>query len=140
MVEFVDGSMKAQLGIPDMKLPIQYALTYPERPVSSYRRIDFATLRQLTFQPPDTERFPCLPLAFRALTMGGTSPAVLNAANETAVQMFLDGELPFSRIPDVIRQALDSHAPLHAFTLQDLERIDADTRHRSREEFALTIP
>ena len=132
MVEFVDGSMKAQLGIPDMKLPILYALAYPERPATASRRIDFETLRELTFYPPDTEKFECLPLAFRALQMGGTAPAVLNAANEVAVQMFLDGELSFSAIPFVIRDALNAHTPMHAFTLADLERIDGDTRERTR--------
>ena len=85
MVEFVDGSVKAQLGIPDMKLPIQYALTYPERPPSAFKRVDFAALGRLTFQDPDTDRFPCLALAFRAMREGGTAPAVLNAANEAAV-------------------------------------------------------
>ena len=132
MVEFVDGSMKAQLGIPDMKLPILYALAYPDRLPFSSRRVDFGTLREMTFHPPDMEKFECLPLAFRALRMGGTAPAVLNAANEVAVQMFLDGELPFSAIPSVIRDALDAHTPLHAFTLADLERVDAETRLRAR--------
>ncbi len=132
MVEFVDGSMKAQLGIPDMKLPILYALAYPDRPATASRRIDFGTLRELTFHPPDTEKFECLPLAFRALRMGGTAPAVLNAANEVAVRMFLDGELSFSAIPSVIRDALDAHTPMHTFTLADLERIDGETRERTR--------
>ena len=132
MVEFVDGSIKAQLGIPDMKLPILYALAYPDRLPFSARRIDFGTLREMTFHPPDLEKFECLGLAFRALRMGGTAPAVLNAANEVAVQMFLDGELPFSAIPSVIRDALDAHTPLHAFTLADLERVDAETRLRAR--------
>jgi len=132
MVEFVDGSMKAQLGVPDMKLPILYALAFPERPATAARRIDFETLRELTFSPPDTEKFECLPLAFRALQMGGTAPAVLNAANEVAVQMFLDGELSFSAIPSVIREALNAHTPLHSYTLADLERIDGETRERTR--------
>jgi 1-deoxy-D-xylulose-5-phosphate reductoisomerase len=139
MVEFVDGSMKAQLGIPDMKLPILYALAYPDRPPAASRRIDFGTLREMTFQAPDVEKFECLPLAFRALAMGGTAPAVLNAANEVAVQMFLDGEIPFSAIPSVIREALDAHTPIHPFTLADLERIDAGTRERVRRIQATTI-
>jgi 1-deoxy-D-xylulose-5-phosphate reductoisomerase len=139
MVEFVDGSMKAQLGIPDMKLPILYALGYPDRIPAFSRRIDFGTLRAMTFHPPDVEKFECLPLAFRALAMGGTAPAVLNAANEVAVQMFLDGEIQFSAIPAVIRDALDAHTPLHAFTLADLERVDAETRERVRKIQATTI-
>ena len=139
MVEFVDGSVKAQLGLPDMRLPIQYALTYPERLPSQYRRVDFAELGNMTFLPPDTERFPCLPLASHALAMGGTAPAVLNAANEVAVELFLAGKLPFCAIPAVIREALNAHTPAHEFTMQDLERIDAETRRRTRDEFALTI-
>ena len=139
MVEFVDGSMKAQLGIPDMKLPILYALAYPDRLPFSSRRVDFGTLREMTFHPPDMEKFECLPLAFRALRMGGTAPAVLNAANEVAVQMFLDGDLPFSAIPSVIRDALNAHAPLHPFTLADLERVDAETRLRARRIPATTF-
>jgi 1-deoxy-D-xylulose-5-phosphate reductoisomerase len=139
MVEFVDGSIKAQLGLPDMKLPILYALAYPARLVSSSRRIDFRTLREMSFLPPDMQKFECLGLAYRALQMGGTAPTVLNAANEVAVQMFLDGELPFSAIPSVIRDALDAHTPLHAFTLADLERIDGQTRARARGIQATTF-
>ena len=139
MVEFVDGSMKAQMGMPDMKLPILYALAYPDRPPAAARRVDFATLGALTFQAPDMEKFECLGLAFRALLAGGTAPAVMNAANEVAVQMFLDGEIPFSAIPGVIRDALDRHAPLHAFTLDDLERIDGDTRRQARRAPATTL-
>lgn len=136
MVEFVDGSTKAQMGIPDMKLPIQYALTYPRRLASGYRPLDFTVPARMTFESPDTRRFPCLPLAFRALNMGGTAPAVLNAANEVAVSMFLEGELPFSAIAGVIRLALDAHTPKDAFTIEDIENIDADTRIRTRGEFA----
>jgi len=139
MVEFVDGSTKAQLGIPDMKLPILYALAYPERVPAASRRIDFGTPREMTFHPPDVKKFECLPLAFRALAMGGTAPAVLNAANEMAVQMFLDGDIAFSAIPGVIRDALDRHTPLHAFTLGDLERVDAETRERVRGTQTTTI-
>ncbi|MEW6510442.1 MAG: 1-deoxy-D-xylulose-5-phosphate reductoisomerase [Bacteroidota bacterium] len=139
MVEFVDGSVKAQMGIPDMKLPIQYALMYPERPVSAFRRLDVAALREMTFLPPDTEKFQCLPLAFRALSMGGTAPAVLNAANEVAVSMFLERKLPFAAIPGVIGEALDGHTPMHAFTLEDLERIDAETRRTVWRHSAETL-
>lgn len=138
MVEFVDGSIKAQLSLPDMKIPILYALAYPDREVSSARRIDFHTMRQMTFSPPDTDKFECLPLAFHALRMGGTAPAVLNAANEVAVQMFLEGQLSFDAIPRVIRDALNAHAPLRSFTLSDLERIDAETRLRTRETYTFT--
>ena len=139
MVEFVDGSVKAQMGVPDMKLPILHALAYPDRPPAASQRVDFASLGALTFHPPDTEKFECLALAFRALAAGGTAPAVMNAANEVAVQMFLDGEIPFSAIPAVIRESLDTHAPLRAFTLDDLERIDGETRHRARRAPATTL-
>lgn len=128
MVEFVDGSIKAQLGIPDMKIPIQYALTYPDRPSASYPRIDFAALKQMTFFEPDLKKFPCLTLAFQALRAGGTAPAVLNAANEMAVELFLEERLPFTAIPLVIEEALAEHTPVANFALDDLLRADADAR------------
>ena len=128
MVEFLDGSVKAQLGVPDMKLPIQYALTYPERPPSTFKRVDFAELGRLTFQDPDMERFPCLPLAFRAMREGGTAPAVLNAANEAAVGLFLDGRIGFTAIPELIAQAMDALPPSGALTLELIDRADRDAR------------
>jgi 1-deoxy-D-xylulose-5-phosphate reductoisomerase len=128
MVEFVDGSIKAQLGIPDMKIPIQYALTYPERPSASYSRIDFAALKPMTFFEPDLQKFRCLALAYQALRAGGTAPAVLNAANEMAVELFLDERLPFTAIPLVIEEALSAHTPVAKFTIDDLVRADADAR------------
>ncbi|MBI5215582.1 MAG: 1-deoxy-D-xylulose-5-phosphate reductoisomerase [Ignavibacteriae bacterium] len=108
MVEFVDGSVKAQLGVPDMKIPIQYALTYPERLPAPHPRVDFAQLREMTFFEPDTEKFPCLNLAYQALKQGGTAPAILNAANEVAVDLFLKKQIRFTQIPQLIEQALDS--------------------------------
>jgi 1-deoxy-D-xylulose-5-phosphate reductoisomerase len=128
MVEFADGSMKAQMGIPDMKIPIQYALMYPERPASSYNRIDFAAMKQMTFMQPDLDKFRCLALAFKALEMGGTAPVVLNAANEVAVRLFLDEQLSFASIPAVIEEALTTHTPIHNITLEDVIRIDRETR------------
>jgi 1-deoxy-D-xylulose-5-phosphate reductoisomerase len=109
MVEFVDGSVKAQLGIPDMKLPIQYALTYPERLPMGGERISFPSLQKMTFFEPDREKFPALQLAVDALGAGGTMPAVLNAANEIAVGAFLARQLPFVRIPDVIQRTMGRH-------------------------------
>jgi len=106
MVEFVDGSVKAQLGVPDMKIPIQYALTHPDRAAAQHPKIDFAALSTMTFQKPDEGKFPCLTLAYEALREGGTAPAVLNAANEVAVQLFLDGKIRFTRIPELIGAAL----------------------------------
>jgi 1-deoxy-D-xylulose-5-phosphate reductoisomerase len=132
MVEFVDGSIKAQLGVPDMKIPIQYALTYPERFTASYGNVDFAAVGQMTFFEPDREKFRCLGLAYQALRAGGTAPAVLNAANEVAVGLFLDGKLPFSSIPDVIEQALRRHKPAHHMRLEDIIRADKETREQVR--------
>ncbi|MGB6650152.1 MAG: 1-deoxy-D-xylulose-5-phosphate reductoisomerase [Bacteroidota bacterium] len=128
MVEFVDGSMKAQLGIPDMKIPIQYALTYPERLPAPHQRIDFSALRQMTFSQPDTRKFRCLPLAYEALRTGGSAPTVLNAANEVAVSLFLEERIPLTTIPDIIQDALSAHRSTPAPTLDDLVRIDRDTR------------
>jgi 1-deoxy-D-xylulose-5-phosphate reductoisomerase len=132
IVEFADGSMKAQLSIPDMKIPIQYALMYPRRPATSYKKIDFNTLREMTFLRPDTKKFPCLPLAFKALEMGGTATAVLNAANEVAVQMFLEEQLSFASIPAVIQDALSSHTPVHNARLEDVVNADIEAREHVR--------
>jgi len=136
MVEFVDGSVKAQMGMPDIQLPIQYALTYPDRPASTFTRLDIASIGQMTFAAPDREKFRCLPLAYRALAMGGTAPAVLNAANEVAVGLFLNDRLPFSAIPTVIEEALDAHVPLENFTIDDLTRIDTATRLHVTERWS----
>jgi 1-deoxy-D-xylulose-5-phosphate reductoisomerase len=106
MVEFVDGSIKAQLGMPDMKLPIQYALTYPERFPMNGGHVDFPKLQSMTFFAPDRKKFPCLQLAYDAMALGGTAPAIMNAANEVAVQAFLERKIPFQRISELIEQAL----------------------------------
>ncbi len=128
MVEFFDGSVKAQLGVPDMKIPIQYALTYPTRAASAFSRIDFTELRQMTFSKPDVSKFECLQLAYDALGAGGTAPAVLNAANEVAVELFLRGSITFDRIPALIRSALQ-HVPLkQSPTLEEI--IDTDRAAR----------
>ncbi len=107
MVQFVDGSIKAQLGLPDMKLPIQYALTYPERLQNDFERTKMPKIGKLTFFEPDTEKFECLNLAYSALNEGGTAPCILNAANEIAVDKFLKGEIRFPAIPALINRALD---------------------------------
>ena len=108
MVEFVDGSIKAQLGVPDMKLPIQYALTYPERCAMNGSRVDFPKLQSMTFFTPDRDKFRCLQLAYDTMALGGTAPAIMNAANEVAVQAFLEKKIPFHRIPELIERALAS--------------------------------
>jgi 1-deoxy-D-xylulose-5-phosphate reductoisomerase len=107
MVQFVDGSIKAQLGLPDMKLPIQYALTFPERVQNNFERTNLAAIGSLTFFEPDLNKFECLKLAFDALNEGGTAPCILNAANEIAVSKFLNKEIKFSHIPLLINKALD---------------------------------
>lgn len=106
VVQFQDGSMKAQMGLPDMKLPIQYALGYPHRLKSDFPRFDFTTYQALTFEKPDTHTFRCLPIAYEAMKKGGNAPCVLNAANEVAVKLFLEEKISFSRIPDVIELSL----------------------------------
>ncbi len=133
MVEFADGSMKAQMGLPDMRIPIRYALTYPGRTPAECGRIDFAELKQMTFLEPDMEKFRCLQLAYDALATGGSAPAVLNAANEIAVQMFLDRQISFASIPFVIEQALQTHTAIHNATLDDLIRIDGEAREQARQ-------
>ena len=107
MVEFVDGSIKAQMGLPDMKLPIQYALGYPERLESNFNKTCLPDIKTLTFFSPDLEKFECLNLAYKVLDGGGTAPCVLNAANEIAVDRFLKGEIKFSYIPFLINKTLE---------------------------------
>jgi 1-deoxy-D-xylulose-5-phosphate reductoisomerase len=110
MVEYVDGSIIAQLSTTDMKFPIQYALLYPERVVAPFARLDLAKIRTLEFLPVDTHRFPAVELAYAALRAGGSMPAVLNAANEIAVERFLAGELPFTSIVEVVSRVLERHS------------------------------
>jgi 1-deoxy-D-xylulose-5-phosphate reductoisomerase len=110
MVEYVDGSIIAQLSTTDMKFPIQYALLYPERRAAPFARLDLTKIRTLEFLPVDPRRFPAVELAYAALRAGGSMPAVLNAANEVAVERFLGGELPFLSIVEVVRRVLDRHA------------------------------
>lgn len=119
MVRFIDGSYIAQMGMPDMRLPIQYALTYPERLESPYCSLDFTAQFSLDFRPVDMKRYPCLKLAFRALKEGGTAPAVLNAADETAVSAFLQGNISFIGIAECIETALDK--------IENIQNPDIDT-------------
>ncbi|MBM4165733.1 MAG: 1-deoxy-D-xylulose-5-phosphate reductoisomerase [Ignavibacteria bacterium] len=128
MVEFIDGSVKAQLGIPDMKLPIQFALNYPERKQFTFPRTNFSQLRELTFYEPDYEKYKCLQFAFDALELGGTATTVLNAANEIAVQLFLEEKIRFTEIPELIRTALEYHTPIQHPTLKQIFQTDKETR------------
>lgn len=127
-VQFVDGSIKAQLGLPDMKLPIQYALTFPERLQNEYVRTNLASIGSLTFFEPDLNKFECLKLAFEALNEGGTAPCILNAANEIAVSKFLNKEIKFSHIPLLINKALDKVEKCFSPDLGTIFECDRQTR------------
>ncbi|HKQ39532.1 MAG TPA: 1-deoxy-D-xylulose-5-phosphate reductoisomerase [Verrucomicrobiae bacterium] len=129
MVEFVDGSIVAQLSTPDMCLPIQYALTYPERVGSQRVQTDFARIGSLTFEQPDLERFPALKLARRAGEIGGTLPAVLNAANEVAVETFCARKITFDQIPDVVARTMDQHQTTSHPSLEQIIEADAWARN-----------
>jgi 1-deoxy-D-xylulose-5-phosphate reductoisomerase len=125
MVEFVDGSLLAQLSTPDMCLPIQYALTYPGRAASDRVQTDFPKIGSLTFEEPDVERFPAIELARRAGEVGGTLPAVLNAANEVAVEAFVNRKINFPQITETVRRTMDAHKVVSHPTLDQL--LEADT-------------
>ncbi len=128
-IEFVDGSIIAQMGPADMRLPIQYALFYPkERRENNFRRFSFSDYPTLSFEKPDLETFRCLRLAFEAMQNGGTYPAVLNAANDIAVEAFLNGSLSFHKIPEVIEKALEKHTPKYKPTLDDIFEDDSWAR------------
>ncbi len=134
MVQFEDGAVKAQLGVPDMRLPIQYAFSYPQRLKSSFDRLDFFKLKDLTFEQPDTERFRCLALAYEALHQGGNMPCIVNAANEIANHAFIDARISFSRISEIIEQAM-SHIPFsNESSLETYLSTDKETR-----EYAKTL-
>ncbi len=136
MVEFVDGTVLAQLGVTDMRLPIQYALSHPERWNAAIPGLDWGKAMRLDFDLPDRGRFPCLALAYDALARGGSVPAALNAANEEAVSSFLDGRVPFTAIPDTIREVMDAGPAGPIATLEDVLEADARARRTSREALA----
>jgi 1-deoxy-D-xylulose-5-phosphate reductoisomerase len=133
MVEFVDGTVLAQLGVTDMRLPIQYALSWPERWEAAIPGLDFTQALKLDFDVPDHGRFPCLSLAYRALEKGGSMPAVLNAANEEAVAAFLAGRIPFTAIPESIEEVMEDHPPAALRDLADVLEADAWARRRCGE-------
>ena len=128
MVQFQDGSVIAQMGLPDMRVPIQFAIFYPDRVANDLPRMSLPEIGSLTFAEPDTERFPCLRLAFSAARAGRSYPAVLNAADEVAVGAFLDGRIEFMRIPELIERALEEHQAFAIDTLGDVEEADAWAR------------
>ena len=128
MVQYEDGAVKAQLGVPDMRLPIQYAFSYPQRIKASFDRLDFATMKELTFEQPDTNRFRCLALAYEALNRGGNMACIVNAANEVVVSAFLKDRLPFLRMSEVIEQAMVKVPFIQTPTYEDYVATDAEAR------------
>ncbi len=135
LVEFIDGSILAQISVTDMRLPILYALAYPERPASSLT-FDLASLSRLDFEPPDFARFPCLRLAFEAAETGGTHPIALNAADEVAVEAFLERRIPFTGIPSTIERVLASTPQAHPNTIAEVLAADSQARQTAREVVA----
>lgn len=133
MVEYTDGSTIAQLSLPDMRLPIGYALAWPDRIATPFGSIDWATVGDLRFEPPDLDAFPCLGLAYAAGRAGGTAPAWLNAANEVAVEAFLAGSIAWTAIPDVAKGVLDRHDGGPADAVADIVHADAVARRIARE-------
>jgi 1-deoxy-D-xylulose-5-phosphate reductoisomerase len=133
MVELIDGSIIAQLGVADMRLPIQYAFSYPERWAAPVPSLDLARAGRLDFDVPDTEAFPCLRLAYRALELADSLPVVLNAANEVAVALFLDGRIGFTSISQVIERTMDAHQPAEVPTLAAVRAVDRWARTCSHE-------
>ena len=136
MVEYIDGSVVAQLGIPDMKTPIAYALSWPERLPLNQPGLDLCELGKLTFAAPDTQRFPCLGLAYQALDAGGTVPAVMNAANEIAVAAFLKQQIGFADIPDLIERVMACHEVEEVSTVDRVLQADLWGRARAKELIA----
>jgi 1-deoxy-D-xylulose-5-phosphate reductoisomerase len=128
MVQFSDGSVTAQLSIPDMRLPIQYALSYPYRVDLNTKRIDFPVLESLSFYKPDFEKFPCLSIAYSAIERGGNIPCAMNAANEIAVESFLAGEIPFTNIPDIILEVINSTTHIKEPSIEDIYETDKKAR------------
>ena len=137
MIEFVDTSIIAQLGIPDMRVPIAYALTYPDRFECNLPSLDLTTMGNLTFEVPDFERFPCLQFAINAMEIGKTMPAVLNAANEIAVEAFLNELIPYKDIAELIRLVMHNHIPTKLNELQDI--LDADQWAREETTKLITV-
>src|SRR5580700_5379096 len=133
MVEFVDGSILAQLGPTDMRMPIQYALTYPERLPSNGCALDWSTLRKLDFEEVPARKFPCLELAKEALRRGGPLPCALNAADEIAVAAFLEGKLPFLGIAAVIEKVLESMPATKMSKIEDVFEADQEARRLARQ-------
>ncbi len=136
MVEYTDGATIAQLSLPDMRLCIGYAIAYPDRIATPFGRIDWSELSRLDFEPPDTEAFPCLELAYAAGRMGETAPALLNAANEVAVQAFLDERVRWTAIPEILETVLGDHDGTEADSLEAVMEIDGKARAEAEQTIA----
>ncbi len=136
LVEYMDGSILAQLSVTDMRLPILYALSYPKRLESPLPSLDLTTLSALTFEPLDMEKFPCIGYAYEAAEAGGTLPTVLNAANEVAVQLFLERKVGFDEIPRLIRKAMDEHGRRPVRSLEDVLEADREVRQHLTMEYS----
>lgn len=134
-VEYVDGGIMAQLGVPDMKLPIQYALFYPDRRPMDNGRVDFFRLKQLTFEEPDTDTFRGLKLAYQAARQGGSMPTVFNAANEKAVALLLQKKIRFVEIPDIIEAAMEAHTVVEHPTVEQILEAEADAHEYIKQKF-----
>jgi 1-deoxy-D-xylulose-5-phosphate reductoisomerase len=135
MVEFIDGSIKAQLSLPDMKLPIQYALSFPERFNCSFVETKLPKIAQLTFFEPDYDKFECLRLAYDVMQAGGTAPCVLNASNEIAVDKFLKGIINFTDIPNIINASLDKIENHRSPDMETIFECDRQTREFAKNLF-----
>jgi len=132
MVQFHDGSVKAQMGVPDMRLPIQFALGYPNRLKSDFPRVSFSQYSSLTFESPDVKRFPCLQIAVDCLRKGGNLPCIMNAANEIAVEAFLQNRIPFTKIPDIINSTLEKSEYIAEPDLESYQVSDQQARERAK--------
>lgn len=132
MVEYIDGSIVAQMGITDMRIPISYALSYPQRLHLNLPHLDLSQKGGLTFFPPDPERFPCLKLAYQSIKIGETMPTILNAANELAVNAFLEGSIKFTDVPLLIQRVMEGHEVKSVHTIEDILRADQWARERSK--------
>ena len=128
IVQFEDGSMKAQMGLPDMRLPIQYALGFPQRLKSDFPRFDFTNYSSLTFEKPDIKNFRCLPLAFEAMKKGGNAPCILNAANEVAVKLFLEEKISLLNVPGVIEKTISKTSFIAKPSYEDYINTDKEAR------------
>jgi 1-deoxy-D-xylulose-5-phosphate reductoisomerase len=135
MVSFTDGSIIAQMGAPDMRIPIQLSLTWPERKGNNFGKVDFTALKSLTFEKPDLKVFRCLALAIEAASAGGSMPAVLNAANEIAVSLFLNGYISFTGIMDLIQNVMENHRLVTNPSLDDIIKVDTWAREETMRLF-----